>query len=173
MLDWLESCRRVYNYALRELKDWMNSRKCMVDRCSLEKEFIISADAPFPGYMEQKRQLPVLKQTWSGLKDVHSQVLQDVIKRLHNTWENFRKRDFGFPRFKKYGQFKSFLFPQFKESPIVGNKIKLPKIGLVPINLHRPIPDGFTVKQVRDRKSTRLNSSHANISYAVFCLKKK
>src|SRR3712207_8470098 len=30
----------------------------------------------------------------------------------------------------------------------------------------RPVP-------VIDRKSTRLNSSHANISYAVFCLKKK
>src|SRR3712207_7783309 len=28
-------------------------------------------------------------------------------------------------------------------------------------------------KNRRDRKSTRLNSSHANISYAVFCLKKK
>src|SRR3712207_7218904 len=28
-------------------------------------------------------------------------------------------------------------------------------------------------KRERDRKSTRLNSSHANISYAVFCLKKK
>src|SRR3712207_6938356 len=28
-------------------------------------------------------------------------------------------------------------------------------------------------KRQRDRKSTRLNSSHANISYAVFCLKKK
>src|SRR3712207_8021082 len=28
-------------------------------------------------------------------------------------------------------------------------------------------------KGVEDRKSTRLNSSHANISYAVFCLKKK
>src|SRR3712207_8689767 len=27
--------------------------------------------------------------------------------------------------------------------------------------------------EVRDRKSTRLNSSHANISYAVFCLKKQ
>src|SRR3712207_7621501 len=27
--------------------------------------------------------------------------------------------------------------------------------------------------EVEDRKSTRLNSSHANISYAVFCLKKK
>src|SRR3712207_7134536 len=29
------------------------------------------------------------------------------------------------------------------------------------------------VEQLEDRKSTRLNSSHANISYAVFCLKKK
>src|SRR3712207_8878841 len=30
-----------------------------------------------------------------------------------------------------------------------------------------------TASPRRDRKSTRLNSSHANISYAVFCLKKK
>src|SRR3712207_7304086 len=35
-----------------------------------------------------------------------------------------------------------------------------------------PLPAGEAVPQV-DRKSTRLNSSHANISYAVFCLKKK
>src|SRR3712207_7407651 len=28
-------------------------------------------------------------------------------------------------------------------------------------------------EEIEDRKSTRLNSSHANISYAVFCLKKK
>src|SRR3712207_8404473 len=31
----------------------------------------------------------------------------------------------------------------------------------------------LTAASVIDRKSTRLNSSHANISYAVFCLKKK
>src|SRR3712207_7811836 len=31
----------------------------------------------------------------------------------------------------------------------------------------------FLQEFVQDRKSTRLNSSHANISYAVFCLKKK
>src|SRR3712207_7636757 len=41
------------------------------------------------------------------------------------------------------------------------------------------VPDGVAVavvddlELVEDRKSTRLNSSHANISYAVFCLKKK
>src|SRR3712207_8457612 len=37
--------------------------------------------------------------------------------------------------------------------------------------------EGLAVKpqpeHLQDRKSTRLNSSHANISYAVFCLKKK
>src|SRR5258707_2891123 len=31
----------------------------------------------------------------------------------------------------------------------------------------------FSFRVFEDRKSTRLNSSHANISYAVFCLKKK
>src|SRR3712207_7039142 len=43
--------------------------------------------------------------------------------------------------------------------------------------LTRPLPGalGATVRALRpkDRKSTRLNPSHANISYAVFCLKKK
>src|SRR3712207_6989541 len=32
---------------------------------------------------------------------------------------------------------------------------------------------GDEIDHAKDRKSTRLNSSHANISYAVFCLKKK
>src|SRR3712207_6890342 len=38
--------------------------------------------------------------------------------------------------------------------------------GAVELDLGQPVG-------LRDRKSTRLNSSHANISYAVFCLKKK
>src|SRR3712207_7500995 len=35
------------------------------------------------------------------------------------------------------------------------------------------ISDPYEAPTDADRKSTRLNSSHANISYAVFCLKKK
>src|SRR5206468_12737329 len=35
------------------------------------------------------------------------------------------------------------------------------------------LPVAFQVGRVADRKSTRLNSSHDQISYAVFCLKKK
>src|SRR5437868_10955899 len=37
--------------------------------------------------------------------------------------------------------------------------------------LQAPIVDAYIAK--KDRKSTRLNSSHVSISYAVFCLKKK
>src|SRR2546426_4615791 len=42
-----------------------------------------------------------------------------------------------------------------------------PKYGMVVIGDARP------ERIVKDRKSTRLNSSHLVISYAVFCLKKK
>src|SRR3712207_8237053 len=38
---------------------------------------------------------------------------------------------------------------------------------------HKKWLNGKKYYYVQDRKSTRLNSSHANISYAVFCLKKK
>src|SRR5438876_8154997 len=42
------------------------------------------------------------------------------------------------------------------------------------VQLRVPYPMGFFAKGVDgDRKSTRLNSSHPSISYAVFCLKKK
>src|SRR3712207_6983858 len=42
-----------------------------------------------------------------------------------------------------------------------------------PRHLGRPFVDAVLGTALGDRKSTRLNSSHANISYAVFCLKKK
>src|SRR3712207_3489476 len=43
------------------------------------------------------------------------------------------------------------------------------------VTRNEPFSGTYTVKAdcTGDRKSTRLNSSHANISYAVFCLKKK
>ncbi|MEB3281551.1 MAG: transposase [Lyngbya sp.] len=147
--EWLETCRVSYNYALRELKDWIASRKCQIDRCSLESEYIMAADYPFPSYHQQQNNLPKAKKEYPRLKAVPSQVLQTNIRRLHDAWDFFRNRGYGFPRFKKFGQMKSLLFPQFKTNPITGWQIKLPKLGLIPINLHRPIPDGFVVKQVR------------------------
>src|SRR3712207_7214533 len=57
--------------------------------------------------------------------------------------------------------------------------VQLSNQGGVVYNGNVPLPDlapggsaTVTTGQPADRKSTRLNSSHANISYAVFCLKK-
>src|SRR3989449_7650092 len=47
-----------------------------------------------------------------------------------------------------------------------------PTLGEV-VRAHRLDARPARERQVRDRKSTRLNSSHGYISYAVFCLKKK
>ena len=149
MLGWLETCRRLYNRCLRDLKDWLNSRKCSLYSCSINREYIMSPDIPFPSYLEQKRQLTRWKKTNPYLKEVHSQVTQECVKRLHNTWEKFKSKKFGFPRYKKFGRYQSFLFPQFKDNPMKDGLIKLPKIGEVEINLHRPIPDEFKVKGVR------------------------
>jgi putative transposase len=157
---WMEICRSAYNYALREIKDWCDSRKCSIDRCSLEKEYILPAALKFPGEVQQLNKLPKAKKEFPKLGEVPSQVLQQAVKQLHRAWEYFQKRGFGFPRFKKYGQFKSLLFPQFKENPVTKLHVKLPKIGAIPINLHRPIPEGFVVKQVRIiRKADRWYAS--------------
>src|SRR3712207_8848510 len=49
-----------------------------------------------------------------------------------------------------------------------GNNVRgSPQLLFVPASCSPPYTQGR-----QDRKSTRLNSSHANISYAVFCLKK-
>jgi putative transposase len=149
MLEWLETCRRVYNYAVRERKDWINSRKCDVLACSLQSEYIIPADTPYPDYYKQKKALTQAKKSSPQMKAVYSQTLQDVIGRVDSAFAFMKQRGYGFPRFKKFGQLKSFLFPQMSNDAICGNQIKLPKIGLVTINLHRPIPEGFKLKTAR------------------------
>jgi len=149
LFEWMDICRVAYNYGLREIKDWCNSRKCLVDRCSISHEYIMPADSPFPSEVKQLNALPNAKKIFPRLSEVPSQVLQQALKQLHRAWEGFQKVGHGFPRFKKFGQFKSLLFPQFKQNPVNEVHIALPKLGLIPINLHRPIPNGFVVKQVR------------------------
>src|SRR3712207_8779510 len=69
------------------------------------------------------------------------------------------------------------LFRSRSGTPLVdeGHVSREGPIGMA-LELHyliglRGNPDYYSF--TKDRKSTRLNSSHANISYAVFCLKKK
>src|SRR3712207_7885099 len=58
------------------------------------------------------------------------------------------------------------------EGPRGGRDVELPAADAV--QCPRPVEGLRHPRRLdEDRKSTRLNSSHANISYAVFCLKKK
>jgi putative transposase len=145
----LTVCRKVWNYALRERKDWLNSRKCPINACSIRQEYIIPADAPYPNYHIQAKRLTIAKETIPELKSVNAQVLQQVLRTLDRAFEDMRSKGLGFPRFKKKLGMRSFVFPQFKTNPCTQEGIKLPALGLVDWRMSRPIPEGFHVKQAR------------------------
>ncbi|EDX77274.1 transposase, IS605 family [Coleofasciculus chthonoplastes PCC 7420] len=147
--DWLEQNRRVYNYALAERKDWFKSRSCQVNACSLAGEYIIPANVPRPTYNKQAVALTAYRKTSENLKRVHSQVLQQTLKKLEKAFVSMWEQGHGFPRFKKAGRMRSFVFPQLGKDPIQGDAVKLPMIGLVKFRQSRPIPDGATIKQAR------------------------
>lgn len=79
---YLETCRKVYNYALRERKDWVNSRKSPALACSIHSEYIISADTPRPTYNSQCKSLTDAKKQYPELNLPHSQVLQQTLRIL-------------------------------------------------------------------------------------------
>ncbi|WP_017314162.1 RNA-guided endonuclease InsQ/TnpB family protein [Mastigocladopsis repens] len=147
--DWLEINRKVYNYALAERKDWYKSRSCQVNACSLRSEYIISADTPRPTFATQCKSLTAAKEQYPDLKRVQSQVLQQTLKRLENAFTFMWERNFGFPRFKKVGQLRSFVFPQLGKEPFKRGFVKLPVIGWVRFRQSRDIPTDAVVKQAR------------------------
>src|SRR3712207_7735298 len=66
------------------------------------------------------------------------------------------------------------LRPGLCATGLVGGRLRRCRRGVPRRTPPRAAPGLLSARLVRaDRKSTRLNSSHANISYAVFCLKKK
>lgn len=80
--DWLKICSSVWNFALRERKDWANSRKCDINACSIHSEYIIPVDAKRPTYASQCKALTAAKKQYPALKIPQSQVLQQVLKSL-------------------------------------------------------------------------------------------
>ncbi len=153
---YLDVCREVYNWNHGERKDWIQSRKSLIDRCSIEKEYIISANKPFPNVFIQQKNLTQAKKVYPHINQVHSQVLQSTLKRLDKAWEDFFKvKGRGFPKFKNKSRFRSFLYPQIKDTDLRENEIRLPKIGWIRIRKSRPYPQSFQPKQLRIvRKAT-------------------
>ncbi len=154
---WLELLRKQYNYRLFERFSWWEDNRNTINACPLNTPIPQLRDNP--DYYSQKRDLVNTKQKFIEYKQIHSQVLQDCIKRVKlafdpsaplraSRWwkaDNNGKR-LGKPRFKGKGRYRSFTFPQIKQDCIQGKWIKFPKIGRVKLIQHRFIPDGFKIK---------------------------
>ncbi len=145
----LDVCRSVWNFSLGYRKDWCKSRKSAINACSIEREYIMPVDEPFPNYHVQAKQLTEAKKTNDFLKSANAQVLQQTLRTLDRAWDDMKNRGFGFPRFKNKYRMRSFVFPQLNKDPISVDSIKLPGLKSVKWRMSRPIPDGFVTKQAR------------------------
>ena len=145
----LDVCRAVWNFALRHRKDWCEARKSSINACSMDKEYIMSIDEPFPDYHKQAKYLTEAKKTNDFLKSANAQVLQQTLRTLDRAWDDMKARGFGLPRFKNKNRMRSFVFPQLNKNPISVKSIKLPGLKEVKWRMSRPIPGGFVPKQAR------------------------
>src|SRR2546421_6041819 len=118
-------CCELYNAALQERRDaWRISRTSI-------------------NYHAQAIQLPEIKAVRPELGLVHSQVLQETLKRLEKAFDAFFRRmkageKPGFPRFRARARYDSFTYSQ-SGFAIESGKLRLSKIGKVKIKLHRPL----------------------------------
>lgn len=122
----LDLCCELYNAALQERKEaW-----------KLERKSISGAS--------QSAQLPELKKIRTDLQEVHSHILQNVIRRLDRAFQGFFRRikvrngKSGFPRFQPRRRYSSFTCGQTGFS-LKDDKLRVSKIGDVKVKLHRPI----------------------------------
>ncbi|MEH2311255.1 MAG: transposase, partial [Nostoc sp.] len=148
----LDMLRYQYNYQLAQRFDWYERNRCSIDRCSLVVCHIPELKDK-PNRFSQQATLTQLKKDRNWYKGIHSQVLQEVPKKVEIAFDRWIKGDStgkrsGKPRFEAKGQYKTFTYPQFKKYHLQNNKITLSKIGTVKVIVHRQIPDGFDIKTV-------------------------
>lgn len=124
----LDECRWLYNHFLEERKtSWEKNQKSV-------------------SYFQQCNSIPALKKERPSLKNVYSQVLQNVADRIDKAFQGFFRRvkaknsKAGYPRFKGFDRYDSLTYKQagFGWS-IKNNTLNLSKIGSIKIKLHRPI----------------------------------
>jgi putative transposase len=121
----LEHCRLLYNRLLAERQEaYEKSGKTL-------------------SYVAQANSFPARKAAIPVLQSVHSQVLQDVAKRLDKAFQAFFRRvkngeKPGHPRFKSVGRYHSFTYPQGGYALRDGH-VHLSKIWDVKMKRHRPI----------------------------------
>jgi len=152
--NWMELLRRHGNYALGQRLDWLNLTRCQIDRCSIVSEPIGKIPAQVDYYTQQAA-LKETKQLFPEYKEIYSEVQQLNLQRLDKAWKRWLIPDKtgnrgGRPRFKKKGELRSISFSRVNNPKAVcfleGSILRIPRLGMIPVVLHRPIPDRFTPK---------------------------
>ena len=152
---WGELLRRHWNYSLGQKLDVLTRTRCQIDRCSLVSEPIGEIPEKVD-YYTQASDLKQTKELFPDYKNIYADCQQQNLMRLDKAWKRWLIPDKtgkrgGKPRFKKRGDICSFTFPRVNH-PKAGahlndSVLKLSKIGEITVILHRPIPDGFEIKQ--------------------------
>ena len=126
----LSTCRHLYNDSLEE-------RKRQSELNEVERTFGLTpwGKPEWLNYYDQANSLSGSKTYFQ--KDVFSQVLQNVLKRVDRSFKNFFN-GFGYPRFQGRDRYNSFTYPQSGFS-IKQEKLNLSKIGNIKIVQHRAI----------------------------------
>jgi len=126
----LTTCRRLYNDSLAE-------RKRQSELKELERTFGVCprGKPEWLNYYDQANSLSGSKTEFQ--KEVQSQVLQNVLKRVDRSFKNFF-RGFGYPRFQGRDRYNSFTYPQ-SGFELKDGKLNLSKIGNIKIVKHREI----------------------------------
>ena len=165
MEEWLDKLRCQYNWLLSERFVWWEEHRSPVNACPLV--CYLPTPKEQPDYYSQKLSLVPMKQARPWYKDIHSQVLQDMVKRVKLSFDRYIKGDVkgnhsGKPRFKGKGRYRSFTYPQASIDWIDGKLINLPKIGAMKVIWHRPLPNGFVAKTATITK--KADSWYLNLS---------
>lgn len=153
---WLDMLRHQYNYLLAERFRWWQYNRCDVilpqgEFCLRYCQIGSQELKDNPDWHSQSASLPRLKKERPWYKDIYSQVLQDGVKRVRLAFDRYLKGDAngnrsGKPRFKNQNRYRTFTFPSIKDENLVGNTIKLPKLGVLKFIKSQEITDGFKLK---------------------------
>ena len=142
-LQWtLDHVRELYNAAVQERRDAYDIRVKRHPNSYDEAIRKQLTKASAIDYQQQADQLPALKELREEYQEIHSQVLQDMLRRVKKTFDAFFQRvrlgkTPGFPRYKGKDHFDSFCYPQSGFSFTEDKRICLSKIGTIKIKLHR------------------------------------
>lgn len=117
---------------VRKMKQFCGCSRFVFNRALDYQNKQYEADKSFKfSYAKMTVLLPEWKRELVWLKDCHSQVLQQSLKDLENSFKNFFAKRSDFPKFKRKGEKDSFRFPQGCKLEQQNNRIYLPKIGWV------------------------------------------